>query len=298
MIEKKLYNTTFTFLNMEPQRTHTLMRRHPQWGRVFLTVTLVILGTSIAQDRGSASLQSHAAAPLPANALLSVVNHPNIRSDHQILLSNTIRALPGQCQASLRNLYVRYDRPNERGLAGKGTIILSGNVRNAELRALFVHEFGHITDLGCLSGTPESGPSLFHDGPEIIFQNDPSTSFYRISWVQETTRKLGSSPEDFVSGYAAKDAFEDFAETFAYFVLQPEAFKTRAQGNIALQKKWTWMQEYVFQKTPSIASGKPWNNVLPWDVTKIFYTWHGEPKNVVYSLHASASNPRRPVDSQ
>lgn len=283
---------------METQRTRILMRRHPQWGRVFLTVTLVILGTSIAKDYGGASLQSHAAAPSTAQTLLSVVSHPDIRSDHQTLLSDTLRALPKQCQASLRNLYVRYDRPQERGLAGKGTIILSGNVRNAELRALFIHEFGHITDLGCLTGTTESGPSLFHDGPEPIFHNDPSTSFYSISWEQETTRRPESSLGDFVSGYAAKDAFEDFAETFAYFVLQPEAFKTRTQGNIALQKKWAWMQGYVFQKPPSLASGKPWNSVLPWDVTKILYTWHGEPKNVVYSPHASASNPRRPVDSQ
>ncbi|MBI2117520.1 hypothetical protein HYT95_01340 [Candidatus Peregrinibacteria bacterium] len=272
---------------METQRTYSLIRRRPQWGRVLLTVTLVFLGTSIAKERGDAS-----------GVILPVVGHPDIRSDHQILLSDTIRTLPKQCQTSLEHLYVRYDRPKERGLAGKGTIVLNGNVRNAELRALFIHEFGHIVDLGCLTGTPERGPSLFQDGPESIFHNDLSLSFYQISWVRETTRKPESSPENFVSGYAAKDAFEDFAETFAYVVLQPEAFKTRAQGNAVLQKKWVWMQKYVFQKSKTIASGKPWNGVLPWDVTKIRYTWHGEPRNVVYSPHASTANPRRPVDSQ
>lgn len=283
---------------MEAQRTLTLMRRHPQWGRVFLATTLLILGMSVAINQDGASPESHAAAPSPLRAILPVLRHQDIHSNHQILLSETLRALPEQCQKSLRNLYVRYDRPKQRGLAGKGTMILSGNVRAAELRALFIHEFGHITDLGCLTGTQESGPSPFHDGPEPIFQNDRSLSFYQISWVEETTRKPGNMPGDFVSGYAAKDAFEDFAETFAYFVLQPEAFKTRAQGNIALHKKWVWMQEYVFQKAKTLASGKPWNGVLPWDVTKILYTWHGELKNIVYSTHASVPHPRRPVDSQ
>lgn len=275
---------------METQRTLAFLRRHPRWGTLLLAASLLILGTSIAKDGGFASRQSHAAAS-PAQAILPVASHRDIRADHQILLSDTLRALPEQCRASLRNLYVRYDRPQQRGLAGKGTIILSGNVRGTELRALFIHEFGHITDLGCFRGTPRSGPSAFRDGPETIFRDDPSTGFYDISWLQETTRKPDSSPEDFVSGYAAKDAFEDFAETFAYFVLQPEAFRARAEGNGALRQKWKWMTENVFKNHAPLASGKPWDGSLPWDVTKLQYT-------VVYSPHASAAHPRRSVASR
>lgn len=275
---------------MEIQRTLALLRRHPQWGTMLLTASLLILGTSIAKNRGVASLPEHAAAST-AQTVLPVMDHPDIRADHKTLLSQTLRALPKQCQTTLRNLYVRYDRPKQRGLAGKGTIILSGNVRDAELRALFIHEFGHITDLGCLTGTPDSGISAFRDGPETIFRNDTSTDFYGISWLQETTRKPESSPEDFVSGYAAKDAFEDFAETFAYFALQPEAFRARAEANGALRQKWEWMQANIFQDHAPFASGKPWDGSLPWDVTKLRYT-------VVYSPHASATRPRRPVASQ
>ncbi len=267
-----------------------LLRRHPRWGTMLFAASLLILGTSIAKNRGIASLSEHAAASA-SQAILPVTSHPDIRADHQMLLSQTLRALPGQCRTSLRNLYVRYDRPEQRGLAGKGTIILSGNVRSAELRALFIHEFGHITDLGCLTGSPESGPSAFRDGPETVFRNDPSANFYGISWLQETTRKPESSPEDFVSGYAAKDAFEDFAETFAYFVLQPEAFRTRAEENDTLRRKREWMQANVFRDHTPFASGKPWDGGLPWDVTKLRYT-------VVYSPHASATRTRRPVASQ
>lgn len=276
---------------METQRT--IVRRHPQWGTFLAAAIVVILGPSIAKNYENASLPSHAAAS--SHTTLSIVQHPDIRPDHQILLSDTLRALPRECQASLRHLYVRYDRQHERGLAGKDTMILNGNVGNAELRALFIHEFGHITDLGCLQGTAKSDPSAFHDGPEQIFHNDPSTSFYDISWVREMIQKPGSARGDFVSGYAAKDAFEDFAETFAYFILQPEAFKARAQKNAALQKKFLWMQEYVFRGSKTIVLGKQWNGSVPWDVTKIHYTWHGEPENVVYSQHASASGSRRAV---
>lgn len=215
-----------------------------------------------------------------------------------MLLNATLHALPRQCQQHLKNLYVRYDQPEQRGLAGKETIILNGNVRDEELRALFLHEFGHITDLGCLTGTRKGRPSAFHDGIEPIVQDDPSTSFYRISWVQETTQRPGTSLGDFVSGYAAKDAFEDFAETFAYFILQPEAFRIRAMTHAALQKKWLWMEKYVLSKHLSLASGQPWNGLLPWDVTKIPYTWHDKPTNIVYSPYASVPNPRHPVDSQ
>lgn len=275
---------------METQRTHPLTRWHPQWKRVSLAISLAILAGSIGPGSRNASPHSHAAASSP-QVILPVVNHPDIQPAHQILLSSTLSALPEQCRMSLRNLYVRYDHPNQRGLAGKETVILNGNVRDAELRALFIHEFGHITDLGCIAGTPDSGQSTFHDGSEPIFHNDPSVSFYQISWERETTRKPESSPEDFVSGYATKDAFEDFAETFAYFVLQPEAFQARAQGNGRLQKKWLWMATHVFQNHRNLASGKPWNGILPWDVTKIAFIW----KKNVYSPHASAKNPRRIV---
>lgn len=275
---------------MELRRTLALLRRHPQWGTMLLAASLLILGTSIAKNRGVASLPEHAAAS-PAQTVLPVMDHPDIRADHKTLLSATLRALPGRCRTTLRNLYVRYDRPEQRGLAGKGTIILNGNVRSAELRALFIHEFGHITDLGCLTGTPDSGASAFRDGPETIFRNDPSTGFYGISWLQETTRKPESSHDDFASGYAAKDAFEDFAETFAYFALQPEAFRARAEGNVILRQKWEWMQANVFRDHTPFASGKPWDGALPWDVTKLQYT-------VVYSPHASATRSRRSVASQ
>lgn len=281
---------------METQRTQTFLRRHPQWGRTLFTAILVIVGVSVAQVHENTSSHTHAAAKSPS--ILPVTNHPDIRAHHQILLSDTLHSLPLPCQKTLQNLYVRYDRPKERGLAGKGTIILNGNVRDGELRALFIHEFGHITDLGCLTGTSDSRPSLFHDGPEQIFHNDPSVGFYGISWLQETTQKPETTREDFVSGYAAKDAFEDFAETFAYFALQPEAFRQRAQGNIALQKKLLWMEKEIFQSKETLASGKTWNGSLPWDVTKIPYTWHARSQKIVYSPHASATHHRRTVDSQ
>lgn len=244
----------------------------------FLLAALLSLAGSIPLGTPDAS---HAASS-PGH-ILSVTSHPDIHPEHQRLLSQTLQALPPQCRGTLRNLYVRYDHHVARGLAGKETIILRGTEAPAELRALFIHEFGHITDLGCLRGNAERGPSAFRDGSEVIVLNDPSLGFYRISWVNEHTARQGTTIADFVSGYAAKDPFEDFAESYAYFLLQPDTFALRAVGNIILQRKLLWLQQYVFQGHTSLpATGTAWDGRVPWDVTKIPYVWRG-----VYSPHAS-----------
>lgn len=152
-------------------------------------------------------------------------------------------------------------------------MVLAGHVPDSEFRALFIHEFGHITDLGCLEGRKSSGPSGFQDGDEIIFRDDPSVSFYHISWVDEFTQKKEARPEDFVSGYARKDAFEDFAESYAYYVLQRAAFEERAKENRAVAMKLTFLKTHIFRSHLYIAEGHHvWDgNTIPWDVTKLPY---------------------------
>jgi len=154
-------------------------------------------------------------------------------------------------------------------------MILSGNVPDAEFRALFVHEFGHLTDLGCLTGTSNSASSAFQDGKEIIYQNDPSVEFYSISWLNKDTKRHGAKEADFVSGYASWDPFEDFAESFIYYVLQRDAFRERAQSNTALARKLQWLETNIFTEPLHIATSKsPWTGKVPWDITKLAYEWH------------------------
>ena len=52
--------------------------------------------------------------------------------------------------------------------------------------------------------------------------------------------------EDFVSGYALTNDYEDFAESLTMFVLFNEEFAQRAQKNEALKKKYLFLQDFVF----------------------------------------------------
>ncbi|TSC97509.1 MAG: Uncharacterized protein Greene101449_1183 [Candidatus Peregrinibacteria bacterium Greene1014_49] len=148
------------------------------------------------------------------------------------------------------------------------------NIDDQEFRSLFVHEFGHVLDLGCFQGNPSTGESVFKDGGDIMWNDDPSLVFYRISWQLSNVQKEGMKPEDFVTGYASWDAFEDIAESLTYYVFQRSAFIKRAETNAKIAMKLAWIETYVFPGGETIAEGQHlWNGEVPWDSTKLPYTW-------------------------
>ena len=207
--------------------------------------------------------------------LLSVVDQKDIQRPHRIIADQVLRALQSPCTSNLEHFYVRYDKPEHRGLASAHTIILDGSVPDSEFRALLVHEFAHTMDLGCMTGTPGSGLSGFRDGDEVIYKDDPSVLFYGISWKDEQTKLPKTRGADFASGYAASDPFEDLAEAVTYFVFQNDAFRSRAESNPALAAKLAWIKKYLFPHGMRIASGNhQWNGLVPWDTTKLPYAWH------------------------
>jgi hypothetical protein len=189
--------------------------------------------------------------------------------------------LPASCAQKTRNIFVRYDRPERRGLAGKTTVIVSGSLPLQEFRAVLVHELlGHVNDLGCLEGTPKSGASAFRDGNEVIFNDDPSTAFYAISWTAAKQKREDSLDRDFVSGYAKADAFEDVAESVAFYVLHREEFRRRAEENPVLARKLAWVETYALPSAQSYAlSTYVWDaRNIPWDITLLPYVWMGPSK--------------------
>ena len=224
-----------------------------------------------------------AAAPVPPSprprTLLPVVDQADIREEHKIIADEIFRLVPAACRNQLKNFYVRYDNPQQRGLAGKTSVIVSGNVTEAEFRALLIHEFfGHVIDLGCLEGHANSGISNFRDDTDVIYKDDPSVSFYQISWLTDKIQRADSHPNHYVTGYASWDAFEDFAETVTYYVLQEDAFRARAAKNPTLAKKLQWMETHLFTKQKTVARGlSNWDGKsVPWDATKLPYEWHAK----------------------
>ncbi len=184
--------------------------------------------------------------------------------------------LPQRHYGTLKNLIIDNDPKARRGLGGRSMIILRGvNMGKAETAAVLVHEIGHVTDLGYLSGTKASGVSEFNDGKFNIYNDDLSLRFYRISWETEKKLKKTSSNLDFVSGYAMSDPFEDFAETYAFYILHNAKFRQLASTNDALATKYHFMKNFVFngEVFDDHSVAKVNENRRPWDITVLGYNF-------------------------
>jgi hypothetical protein len=159
----------------------------------------------------------------------------------------TLMALPGDHTQYLKELTLFYTNDGRRGWGSRSTITLRcRNVTDSELAGVMTHEMGHIVDLGKLNGTVFGGTTEFHDFGDAIFQDDPSVSFYRISWSDTEKMHENSTALDFVSGYAMSDPFEDFSETYAFYTLQGPTFRAFASNNVQLQKKYEYMRNTIF----------------------------------------------------
>jgi len=189
-------------------------------------------------------------------------------------LSEVIAKLPEKHTSSLKNVILDYNPNAHRGLGGKSLIILRGiNMGNQELSSVLIHEIGHSVDLGVLSEEDQSKASEFKDGKSQVYEGDLSLEFYRLCWGNEMTRKKTVGNFDFVSGYAMSDPFEDFAETYVYYVLHNQDFKSKTQTSDILFQKYEFMKNKIFNgKEFATGEYKPEDlNRRPWDVTVLSY---------------------------
>lgn len=205
-----------------------------------------------------------------------MIDQSGVSARQRPMVASVLGLLEAPCQEKLETLSILYGSPKHRGLAGRGVILVSGEVPDAEFIGLLMHEgLGHFRDITCLAGSEAAGESEFRDGEDAIYGDDPSLSFYRISWTNETKRKPFARRGDFVTGYAFEaDNFEDLAESVTYFVTQEEAFRARAEKNPVLAEKLQWLEKYM-PKQNAVAEGTPWNGKIAWDATKLGFMWMG-----------------------
>jgi len=211
----------------------------------------------------------------PKTRLEMILDASGVRDEQRSLVESVLGLLDSTCLEKLETFAVLYDNPQHRGLAGKGTILVSGTVPDRELVGLLLHEgLGHFRDITCVTGTPESGESAFRDGDAPVYNDDPSVVFYTMSWQNEKMRKPEAHREDFVTGYAYQgDNFEDLAESVTYYVTQEQVFRLRAQSNPLLAQKLAWL-ETIMPKTKHIAeSDTSWDGNIAWDATKLSFQW-------------------------
>lgn len=207
--------------------------------------------------------------PKPAPAVHPAVNHDGVSVHHRRIATSVLNALPSGCRDNLKNFSVLYAGATRRGLGGKTTIILDGSVPDAEFAALLAHECGHVIN-GNLRGTEASGDSGYRDGPDVFYKDGPAVAFWSISWNATGTKKAGMKDADFVSGYAKSDQYEDFAETFAAYVLQRDMLRARADANAVIAAKLAWMETHLPLAEDPLGDGTAESTgKVPWDITKL-----------------------------
>lgn len=160
----------------------------------------------------------------------------------------TLEILPSWHTRSLKSLEIYNDTNISRGLSSSSKIILHTNSIDStdELKSVLIHEMGHIVDLGGFKGRT-GHKTNFKDGPKNILSDDLSLKFYQISWTKSDKKRSDSQQQDFVSGYAQYDCFEDFAESYLMYRLHGEKFRHLMQDSDALKKKYSFLKKYVFQ---------------------------------------------------
>jgi hypothetical protein len=127
---------------------------------------------------------------------------------------------------------------------------------DSEFLWVLIHEFGHYYDIYSL--------------PAVSF-GDRSQDFYDISWESMSIMKQWSDKGDFVSGYGMTNQYEDFAESYVYYILHNEDFMYRSINNNVLAEKYRYIREYIFSKNQFLQEDFSDKRVEEyyWDVTKL-----------------------------
>ena len=129
-----------------------------------------------------------------------------------------------------------------------------------EYNSVSIHEFAHYVDLYFLE--------------KKVF-TDTSYYFYNISWESIKVLKPGLEQKDFVSGYAMTNKYEDFAESFTYFVLHNDDFLEKSKQSDILKAKYDFFSKYLFREKWFLESDFSVDNILlPYyrDITKINFS--------------------------
>jgi len=126
-----------------------------------------------------------------------------------------------------------------------------------EFLSVLIHEFAHYYDI--------------YSFPKSPFW-DISQGFYDVSWQSVTTILPWLDLQDFVSGYAMTNQYEDFAETYTYYIFHNEDFLKKALDSEILAKKYVFMKDIVFKNWMFLQEDfSPWSEVKDyyWDITKL-----------------------------
>jgi len=130
------------------------------------------------------------------------------------------------------------------------------NNLESEYLSVFIHEFWHYIDLYFLE--------------KKVFL-DISSKFYEISWIETKIKKNNLSNKDFVSWYSMTNKYEDFAESFTYYILHNKEFLEKTKTSFILKQKYDFFSIYIFKNKEFFNSDFRVNDKKNYyrDITKI-----------------------------
>lgn len=155
-------------------------------------------------------------------------------------------------------------------------VINLGTVKSyIEFFDLLTHEMWHIVDLWIVRWFDHKKSKIYTEFGHGVFSiDDPSISYYKISWNSENVRKNTVKREDFCSGYGMTDPFEDFAECHNWYLNHNALFKAIAKTNDKMKLKYNFMANlyrgnYLFEAKDDLDKIKYNEDWRPWDTTRM-----------------------------
>lgn len=121
------------------------------------------------------------------------------------------------------------------------------NLPPKELLAVFIHELGHYIDL-------------------FYLDTDIRNKFYDLSWENVRTIKGWQWIWDFVSWYSMTNKYEDFAESFTYYVLHNNNFYNKSKNSSILRSKYNFFSDNVFTRNQF-----KWEGFSSYDIPQDYY---------------------------
>lgn len=142
-------------------------------------------------------------------------------------------------------------------IRGREMKLALGIKADAEFVKLFTHELGHFVDIILLHGDTTHA--------------DPSLIFYNISWESPKVKRPSAKLSAFVSGYAATNQYEDFAESFVWYIFHNNDFLDKAMKNEQMREKYLFFTDIVFPNTEFIGTDFTLGDMPKylWDTTKV-----------------------------
>ncbi len=118
-----------------------------------------------------------------------------------------------------------------------------------EFWQVLTHELGHTIDFTVITGYARQKNTTYTEFGHAKWPiDDPSIDYYRISRINESTRRSSAGFTDFVSGYGMRGMYEDLAEFNNMRLNHHSYLRTLVRNNPVLEEKYDFFADLYGRK--------------------------------------------------